>query len=88
MILKIYVNEKIEDDLSGIPASRKMLLRLEDLNARVDELLSFLGAEQIDLNVERTNEAFYRKAGPDTWSEEQKLDIERICGPLMQRLYE
>lgn len=82
-----YVNEKIEQDLAGIDASRKMFLRLEDLNGRVGEVLDFLGVGPADLNVEKTNEAFYTKQGPDTWSAEQKADFERFCGPLMKRLY-
>ena len=82
-----YVNATIERDFAALAPERKLFLRLEDLDARVDDLLAFLGRGHADLTVKRTNEAFYKKTGPDSWTEEQKADFERICGPMMKRLY-
>ena len=82
-----YVNRTIERDMAEIPGDRTFLLRLEELGSVTDDLLSFLGFGHVDLEARQTNKAFYDKAGPDTWSNTQKADFERICGPMMKRLY-
>ena len=84
----VYVNETIARDMEEIPESRRLFLRLEDIDNKVAELLTFLGVEATDLDVETSNQAFYVKQGPETWTQEQHEDFERLCGPLMKRLYE
>ena len=82
-----YVNQTIERDLSAIPKSQTMVLRLEDLEDRASEVLEFLGMDAVDLQVRTSNAAFYSKLGPDSWSPQQRADFENWCGPLMRRLY-
>ena len=82
-----FVNETIEKDLAAIAPERHMLVRLEDLNTQVDAVLEFLGADAAALNVAKSNAAFYKKTEADAWEPEQVEAFERICGPVMKRLY-
>lgn len=82
-----YVNETIARDLSSVPKERQMLLRLEELGARSDELVGFLGGEAESLSVVKSNEAFYKKIEAVDWTPEQHQAFERICGPMMKKIY-
>lgn len=93
-------NEIIDADLSALEPDRSMLVRLEELPARMDDIARFLDIEPIDWIVPRQNARATRPdTGPSTanqvdrrfefadWTEEQIEDFRRECGELMDVLY-
>jgi hypothetical protein len=83
-----YVNRTIEDDLTQYAANRFELLRLEDLNERLPELLSWMGLKATITPVAKRTNVGKRKPYPWTeWSDAQRAAFEATCGELMDRLY-
>ena len=85
-----WTNRKIKRDLESSGA-RWMMVRLEELAVRLDEVARFLGtARPADLTVPilnvarggrgRTTKAAY-------WDRSQRAAFVRWCGPLMDELY-
>ncbi len=83
-----HVNEVIERDLGRLPEPLRYTLRLEDFNSSAAiALQKFLGLEPVDILVRGTNEAHYDKHSAAAWTEQERASFDRICGPLMRRLY-
>lgn len=82
-----YVNRTIERDLRLLPESSRFILRLETLDAQVQELLEFLDLPRLSVVPKSSNEAFYAKHGREKWSSEEIAAYDRWCSPLMDKYY-
>jgi hypothetical protein len=91
-----YVNERIEKQLSVLPQDRWRLVKLEELQTSVPDLIEFLGVSSREIAVPHSNKAanlpqFGSRADslvrwPD-WGEDWKSAFENWCGELMDRHY-
>jgi hypothetical protein len=85
-----WTNRKIRRDLEAHGARWK-LVRLEDLDAQVPEIASFLGVaapaavEVPVLNLARSGKGKTTKV--NYWDHAQRQTFTRVCGPLMDELY-
>jgi hypothetical protein len=82
-----HVNRVIGVELAGMPPERWMTLRLEDLEARGDEVVRFLGVAPVPAGGLRENPSRRVVVPPRDWSEAEHRDFERWCGPTMDRWY-
>jgi acetyltransferase-like isoleucine patch superfamily enzyme len=83
-----HVNTVIERDLNLVPESLRRTQRLEDFDAAAALALQrFLNVEPAKIPVTAANEAHYDKHGAAAWTEQEVASFDRICGPLMRRLY-
>jgi hypothetical protein len=81
-----HVNEVIERDLNQVPESLRRTQRLEDFDASAAlALQTFIGVEPMNIAVTAANEARYDKHA--AWTKQEKASFDKICGPLMRRLY-
>lgn len=83
-----YTNRAIEQATSGLTLPT-LCVRLEDLSARLDELLAFLGLPgDTQTELRAWNAARHGLPLPTRhWSDAQRKAFETICGPVMDRHY-
>lgn len=83
-----WTNRKIEADLNATDAEW-MLLRLEDLHSRVQELAAFARVELADpIEIPTANRSRGRVAGWHYWDRAQRSEFRHFCSDLMNRFYE
>jgi len=93
-----YVNSEIQKQLSQIPTQRKLMIRLEDINKKTDEILKFLQVDPYIIVPERLNTAeewknhyisygLYKDSKCIEWNAEQISDFTRWCGDKMDLWY-
>lgn len=83
-----YWNRCIQSSLAALPKERSFLVRLEELEARMPDLLKFLGVSQQAVTVEVTNQArSYKPKAASGWSEDEKAAFAKRCAPLDDELY-
>lgn len=82
-----YINSVIERDIAMIPNDRKMMVKLEELAERADEVAHFVSQKRVSLKIKRTNEAFYKIYSAKDWSSEQLASYDKYCGRLMRSIY-
>jgi hypothetical protein len=93
-------NEMIRDDLGGLDPARVRRVRLEDLEAQIDDIADFLGIARADWAIGRLNarsaegrvgEPSVNKVAvrldPTDWTDEQQATFARQCGDLMDEMY-
>jgi acetyltransferase-like isoleucine patch superfamily enzyme len=84
-----YWNEMIEAHLKTLPVGQSMLVRLEDLQFQMPEILRFLGLPyDVSLEVQQANQAVYKLLTQSDWSADMQADFDRICLPNYRRWYD
>lgn len=83
-----YVNRLIGADLGALASEHFNLVRLEDLEAQLPELLDWMGLKTVLLPTPKRLNKGKRSAYPWTaWTPEERASFEEWCGPLMDRFY-
>jgi len=82
-----FVNREIEKQWSGLPAERRFQVRLDELSAKMPELLAFLGVETLPLRVERHNRTAQAVRRWQQWTSEERQAFEKWCGAEMDRWF-
>jgi hypothetical protein len=72
-----YWNTLIEEQLSNVDDSRKFKIKLEDLDGSLGVLQKFLGLEGLELNTEKSNQAYYPLS--IEWTDENISAFETYC---------
>lgn len=80
-------NQWIEDGLQGLPKERWTLVRLEDLDQKMSELLNLLGVMIRPLSLYKTNIGREDISPHERWDPEQEELFKKWCEPMMSRLY-
>ena len=82
-----FTNRTVEKDLQNLDPASWIMLRIEDLAARLNDLLDFLELPYYPLRVVRAN----RSSGPthhfEKWNKQQRAAFDFWCGEEMDRLY-
>jgi hypothetical protein len=83
-----YSNRVIESDLNQYAPGRFFLLRLEDIDKGLRNLIDWMGFKvEIVLPIERHNIAKRVPYHWTQWSAEERTIFEHMCGDLMDRFY-
>ncbi len=85
-----YWNRLIERQFQSLPKGQLMMVRLEELDQKVNDVLDFLGVSSVKpLEVMVANRAFsnYQLKSKDNWSDIMRDDFERICLEDYKRWY-
>ena len=83
-----YVNRIIESDLNEYASNRFKLLRLEELDIKLPEVIRWMGLKAAVVpTARRYNVAKRRPYHWTRWTDHQRLMFEHWCGGLMDRFY-
>ncbi len=82
-----YVNTRIETQLQALPRDRWTMVKLEDMEARTGDLLTWLGLENEKVQLKLVNAARYPIKKWDQWSDKERAVFDQWCGPEMRRWY-
>jgi hypothetical protein len=83
-----YVNRLIEADLSKYAPDRFKLLRLEDMETALGQLICWMDLNACLIPVpKRHNAAKRRPYHWSTWTSDERLIFDQLCGDLMDRYY-
>lgn len=82
-----YTNNLIAADLRALNTEQWIMVRLEELEASLDQLVEFLGLPYYPLRILRANKNYARSYKPIQWSRHEKAAFERWCGDAMDTWY-
>jgi hypothetical protein len=82
-----YTNRIVADDLNSSASNAWLMVRLEELDSRLGELLEFLDLPYFPLSIERINVSSVPTHGPSNWSKQERDVFEKWCGSQMDDLY-
>lgn len=82
-----HVNKVIGEELSGLSEDRWIKIRVEDLDAKLAELVTFLGGSPHVLKAARENVATGKLRSWDRWSATENKQFEHWCGEQMHAHY-
>lgn len=83
-----YLNRVIENNLNQYASGRYFVLRLEEIDRKLKDLVKWMGIEVAMLPLaERFNPAKREPYHWSKWTLEEKTTFEHFCGGLMNRFY-
>lgn len=82
-----FTNRVIARDLKNLSASSWMLLRLEDLTPRLNEIFHFLDLPYYPIKVIRANKSPVPVYHVESWSEQERAAFDFWCGREMDLWY-
>ena len=82
-----YTNRVIAADLAGLGGQRWMMVRLEELSASLEQLVTFLDLPYFPLRVVRANANYVSPHRANEWSDTEKAAFEKWCGAEMDAWY-
>lgn len=74
-----YWNQLIENQLKGLNRDRWMALSLENLNDKVDDVVSFIGEPNFNYSVTKSNQAKYTLKDLSDWPEKWNNHLSTYC---------
>ncbi|MEQ8905778.1 sulfotransferase [Ekhidna sp.] len=74
-----YWNQLIENQLSAVKRERWMVLGLESLNKKLDDLISFIGESDFNYSVTKSNQAKYALKDINEWPEQWTDHLRTYC---------
>lgn len=82
-----YTNNTILDATSLLPSHQSIMVRLEELDRKIPEILEFLDLPNYPLSTKHSNKAKYKIKKPQQWSTEEHEQFNKLCGKTMGLLY-
>ena len=82
-----YWNNLIEKELSLLPGSRSIQLKLHELSSKTKEVQYFLGLPNIEIKTEKVNAARYKKLTRKDWTHEMENIYLQHCEVDMKRWF-
>ena len=82
-----YTNRVIRADLRRLERNHWMLIRLEEMHAKLEQITQFLDLPYYPLGLERANRNYTRSYEPGLWSNDENAAFDRLCGDEMDSWY-
>ncbi|GAB3099988.1 hypothetical protein G8770_03840 [Aestuariicella hydrocarbonica] len=83
-----YWNQLIEQQFTDLPEDQKLMLRLENLQERLDDVASFLKCGSLkNVRVKQSNQASYQLSTQAAWTDAMHREFQQLCQPSFQRWY-
>lgn len=82
-------NDEIEKNLEGLKKNKWMMVKLEELQEKRNEILDFLGVEAFDISLPHENRTSVKRppVQEKEWTPDQKREFEYWCGRGMKKWY-
>lgn len=80
-------NSIIEKNITQLPKDQKLIIRLEDLNDKIQIISEFLGVPDNNFKIVKKNQAKTPLKGIENWDNDEIKQFDQICGKLYRKYY-